>query len=441
MEAQEVLTEGLLHARIGLHTGEALLTDDGYVGMDVHRAARIATVAHGGQVLLSRATRELLSDDEATRDLGMHRLKDLSAPERLYQLGDHEFPPLRSLHQTNLPIPTTPFLGREQELGEILGLLQRDDTRLVTLTGTGGTGKTRLALQASGLVADEYPDGVWWVSLAALRDPELVLETMAQALGAQTDLEHYVSDRSMLLLFDNFEHLVAAGSGVASLLASCPNLNVLVTSREPLHVGGEYQYAVPTLAQTEAVELFVERAIAVDPSFEPVDDVAQICRRLDDLPLAVELAAARVKALSAAKILERLERRLPLLTAGDRDAPERQRTLRATIEWSHNLLTAGEQQLFARLSVFSAGCLLEAAEQVAEADIETLQSLVDKSLVRHGGARYSMLETLREYAAERLERLGERDHLMNRSAEHLLALVERAVSTPGERDRLSPQTQ
>jgi predicted ATPase len=417
-DATEALAPGPIQVRIGVHTGTPHLTGEGYVGADVHRAARIAAVGHGGQVLVSSATRSLV-DGEVT-DLGEHRLKDLSAPERIYQLGYTEFPPLRSLYRTNLPVPTTAFLGREGELGEVLTLL--DGTRILTLTGPGGTGKTRLALQAAGAASDAYPDGVFWVPLAPLREPELVLETAASQLAAEDGLVDSIADKRLLLLFDNFEHVIEAAGGVADLLSACPNLRVLVTSREPLHASGEQEYAVPPLAHEEGVVFFLARARAIDPGFEADDAVAEICERLDDLPLALELAAARVKALSGAQILERLEKRLPLLTGGARDLPERQRTLRATIEWSYDLLDEDEHRLFARLAVFRGGCDLEAAEQVCEADLDTLQSLVDKSLLRHSGERYWMLETIREYAAEQLDD----DAVSERHAAHYLALAEEA---------------
>ena len=417
--------------RIGLHTGTPLLTDEGYVGGDVHRAARIAASGHGGQVLVSSSTAPLV-EIELT-DLGEHRFKDLSAPERIYQLGDGEFPALKSLYRTNLPVPATPFLGRERELVEVVGLL--DGTRLLTLTGPGGTGKTRLASQAAGVASDSYPDGVWWIPLAPLRDPALVLETAAQVVGSKNGLAEHIADKAMLLLFDNFEQVVEAAADLASLLASCPNLDLLVTSREPLHVTGEQEYQVPPLAHEEGVGFFLARARAVEPDFQADEAVPEICRRLDDLPLALELAAARVKALSSIQILERLEQRLPLLTGGARDLPERQRTLRATIEWSHELLTPEEQQLFSRLAVFVGGCTLEAAEEVAEADLDTLQSLVDKSLVRHTGDRYWMLETIREYAGERLRASGDLEATERRHAQHFLALAVSAnlsLGTPGE---------
>jgi len=421
-EAKEGLAAGPIRVRIGIHTGTPHLAEEGYVGVDVHRAARIAACGHGGQVLVSAATVALLGAD-GLRDLGVHRLKDLSAPERLYQLGDEDFPALQSLHQTNLPIPSTPFLGREQELGEVLGLLLQEDVRLLTLTGPGGTGKTRLATRAAAELAARYPHGVWWVALAPLRDPELVLETAGQAVGAKDGLAEHIADRSMLLLFDNFEQVVEAATDLAALLASCPKLDLLVTSREPLHVTGEQEYPVPPLVHREGVGFFLARAKAIKPDFQADEAVSAICRRLDDLPLALELAAARVKALSSAQILARLEQRLPLLTGGARDLPERQRTLRATIEWSYELLTPEEQRLFARLAVFRGGCTLEAAEQVAEADLDTLQSLVDKSLLRHTEERFWMLETICEYATKRLEESGEDEQLRRRHAEQFLALT------------------
>jgi predicted ATPase/class 3 adenylate cyclase len=422
-EARQKLAAGPIRVRIGIHTGTPHVGEEGYVGVDVHRAARIAAAGHGGQVLVSAATAALLGSN-ALRDLGEHRLKDLSAPERIYQLGGEDFPPLKSLHQTNLPVPATPFLGREQELAELIAL--QEDVRLLTLTGAGGTGKTRLALQAAGALADRYPQGVWWVPLAPLRDPALVLESAGQALGAKDGVAEHIGDKSLLLLFDNFEHLVEAATDLAGLLGSCPNLDLLVTSREPLHVTGEQEYAVSPLAHDEGVEFFLARARAVRPDLEAEAAVSEICGRLDDLPLALELAAARVKALTPAQILERLEHRLPLLTGGARDVPERQRTLRATIEWSYELLTPAEKRLFARLAVFRAGSTLDSAEQIAGADLDTLQSLVDKSLLRHNEGRFWMLETIREFAVERLEESGESANLRTAHARHVRGLVESA---------------
>jgi predicted ATPase/class 3 adenylate cyclase len=418
----EALASGPIRVRVGLHTGSPLLTEEGYVGDDVHRAARIAAAGHGGQVLVSSSTAQLAEIE--LHDLGEHRFKDLSAPERMYQLGDGDFPALKSLFRTNLPVPTTPFLGRERELAEVVGLLE--GTRLLTLTGPGGTGKTRLAAQAAGMTSDGYPDGVWWVPLAALREPELVLETAAQVVGSKNGLAEHIADKSLLILFDNFEQVVEAAGDVGSLLSSCPNLDLLVTSREPLHVTGEQEYPVPPLVHEEGVGFFLARARAVKPGFQPDEAVSEICRRLDDLPLALELAAARVKALSSAQILERLEQRLPLLTGGARDLPERQRTLHAAIEWSYDLLNDEEQTLFGRLSVFRGGCTLEAAEDVCDADVDTLQSLVDKSLLRHTNERYWMLETIREYASERLDESGEAEDVRRRHAEHFLVFAEEA---------------
>jgi predicted ATPase/class 3 adenylate cyclase len=424
-EAYSGLAGGSIRVRMGLHSGTPLVTAEGYVGEDVHRAARIAASGHGGQILVSASTAALVGSEQL-RDLGLHRLKDLSAPVRIFQLGDADFPPLKSLHQTNLPIASTPFVGRERELPEIVQLLSQDDVRLLTLTGPGGTGKTRLAMQAAAILSERYPQGTWWVPLAALRESELVLETAAQVVGAKDGLAEYIGDRAMLLLFDNFEQVVDAATDVAELLTACPNLELLVTSRESLRVTGEQEYAVPPLVHEEGVGFFLARARALKPDFEVDDNVSEICRRLDDLPLALELAAARVKALTSAQILERLEHRLPLLTGGARDLPERQRTLRATIAWSYDLLTTDEQRLFTRLAVFAGGCTLEAAEQVAEADLDTIQSLVDKSLVRHTDDRLWMLETVREYAGGRLDESPDADQVRGRHAAHFLALAEDA---------------
>ena len=425
-EALDGLVAGRIRVRMGVHTGTPFLAEEGYVGADVNRAARIAACGHGGQVLVSAATASLV-ESASLRDLGEHRLKDLSAPERIFQLGAGEFPPLKSLHQTNLPIPATPFLGRETELEEIVTLLVRDDVRLVTLVGPGGTGKTRLGLQAGAAAGDASPGGVWWVPLAPLRDPELVLPAAAQALGATGDLADHIADKRLMLLFDNFEHVAAAAADVSQLLQRCPGLTVLVTSREPLRLDGEWEYAVDPLRESEAVVLFETRARAVRNDFVSNGEVSQICERLDNLPLAIELAAARVKMLSPAALLERLEQRLPLLGGGARDVPERQRTLRATIEWSHELLGEEEQRLFARLAVFRGGSTLEAVEAVCEAVFDTLSSLVDKSLVRmRDDNRFWMLETIREYAREQLDGSGEADELRRRHAGHFLALAEEA---------------
>ena len=436
----EALSSGPIAVRVGLHTGTPLLTEEGYVGGDVHRAARIAAAGHGGQVLVSSSTAQLVELELA--DLGEHRLKDLSAPERIYQLGDGDFPALKSLYLTNLPVPATPFLGRERELYEVVELLCADGARLLTLTGPGGTGKTRLALQAAGLSSDVYPDGVWWIPLAPLRDAELVLATAGQMLGSKNGLAEHIADKSMLCLFDNFEQVVGAAADVASLLAECPNLHVLVTSREVLRVPGEQAYPVPPLESGEGAELFVARARAADPAFRQDRAVTELCERLENLPLALELAAARVRMLSPQQLLERLAGRLDLLKAG-RGVDPRQQTLRATIEWSYDLLEAEEQQLFARLAVFRGGCTLAAAEDVAEADIDNLQSLVDKSLIRVRDDRFWMLETIREYATERLVGSNEADPIRDRHADFFVALAEdasagdaSASSLDAERDNI-----
>lgn len=420
-EGQEALA---LPVRMGLHTGTPLLTEEGYVGADVHRAARIAASGHGRQILLSAATAALVGRDDL-RDLGEHRLKDLSAAERIYQLGSGDFAPLKTLHRTNLPIPATPFLGRVDELGEVGALLARADVRLVTLTGAGGSGKTRLALHAAGEAADGYPDGVWWVPLAPVIDSADVAPTVARALGGGllTDL---VGHRRLLLILDNFEHVIAAATEVAALLSECPNVDVIVTSRERLHVKGEHVYPVPVLAREEARSLFVTCARAVVAGFEPDEHVDELCERLDDLPLAIELAAARVSLLTTEQLLERVASRLDLLRGG-RDAESRQKTLRATIAWSYDLLDADEQHALAALSVFRGGWTLAAAERVCEADLDILQSLLDKSLLRRWeSGRLGLLETIREFAAEQLEESGDAVHARRRHAEYFLELAERS---------------
>jgi predicted ATPase len=432
-QAQQALE---MSVRMGIHTGTPLLTAEGYVGADVHKAARIAAAGHGRQVLVSAASAALLADE--LRDLGEHRLKDLSRAERIFQLGEGDFPPLKTLYRTNLPIPATPFIGRDEELGQVLDLL--GGTRLLTLTGPGGTGKTRLALQAAAEASDRFPDGTFWVSLSSIRDPALVLEQAARAVGANDGLADYIADKRLLLLLDNFEQVIEAADTLAELQASCPRLNLLVTSREVLRLPGEQAYQVPPLDPDDGTRLFLARARAAKPDFEPDDAVSALCARLDNLPLALELAAARTSILSPAQLLERLSGRLDLLKAG-RGVDHRQQTLRATIEWSHDLLDDEERRLFACLAVFRGGCTLEAAEAVCDAELDTLQSLVDKSLVRvRDEGRFWMLETIREFAAEQLEASGEGEELRRRHAEHFLELVELAEvrlrnEDPEESDR------
>ena len=420
-EAQGALE---LSVRMGIHTGEPQLTEGGYVGMDVHRAARICAAAHGGQVVLSDATRSAVvtSNSVLLTELGLHRLKDLGEPVKLYQLGDQQFPPLRSLNATNLPAQPSALIGRERELAELLALVQ-NRTRLLTLTGPGGSGKTRLALQASAEAVEAFSDGVFWVPLAAVTDPGLVEPTIAQTLGAKVPLPEHVDEKRMLLLLDNLEQVIECAPALSELLASCPNLKLLVTSRVLLKVEGERDYPVEPLPEGDAVTLFRERAAVSDP----LEAVHEICRRLDGLPLAVELAAARTRLLPPDQLLARLERALPILTGGRRDAPERQRTLRATIEWSYELLDEEEQQLFRRLSVFAGSFTIEAAEQVCDADLDTLESLIEKSLVRRwASGRLGMLETIREFAAEQLDASDEAGEVRRRHLDFFTELAESA---------------
>jgi predicted ATPase/class 3 adenylate cyclase len=456
-EAQRALAEHEwpgeheIRVRMGLHTGEPRPVDGRYVGLDVHHAARVMAAGHGGQVLVSESTRALLDERIRVRDLGSHRLKDLSGTQRLFQLDVEglptEFPPLKTLDNrvTNLPTPPNAFIGRTRELADTQALLQRDDVRLLTLIGTGGTGKTRLALQLAADVIDQFKHGVFFVSLAPVRDWELVVPTIARTLGlreqpGETVLEtltEYVRERELLLVLDNLEQVLAAAPALAGLLASAPGLRLLTTSRTPLRLRGERAYRVPQLdvpdlrrpavaaevADCDSVRLFVERAQAAAVDFavsdENVEAVAEICVRLDGLPLAIELAAPRVRTLPPAALLRRLDQRLAMLTGGAPDVDERQRTLRGTIEWSYDLLLAKEKTLFARLGVFVGGSRLEAAEAVCDPDgslgpelLDGLDSLVQKSLLRQradsdGEPRFWMLETIREFAVEVLDSSGE----------------------------------
>ncbi len=462
--------------RMGLHTGEPSLTPEGYVGLDVHRAARIMNAAHGGQVLLSQTTCNLveqdLPDDVSLRDLGEHRLKDLGRPRHLYQLVisdlPADFPPLRTLDisPNNLPVQFTPFIGREQELSTIQQLLLREDVRLVTLTGPGGTGKTRLGLQVAAELSDSFADGVFFVNLAPISDPALVVPTIAETLGireaaAQSVLQRLREDlrpRQMLLLLDNFEQVVSASEPVIDLLAACPRLKVLVTSREVLHVQAEHEFPVPplplpdpkrlpdlaALSHNAAVALFLQRAQAVKPDFQVTSAnaraIVEICVRLDGLPLAIELAAARMKLLPPQALLTRLGQSLQVLTGAARDLPARQQTLRNTIEWSYRLLDAAEQRLFRRLSIFAGGCTLEAIEAVymaldgnqgAGQVLDRIASLIDKSLLQQteqqeGEPRLTMLETIHEYGLEVLAASGEMESMRQAHAEFFLRLAEEA---------------
>jgi predicted ATPase/class 3 adenylate cyclase len=439
-----------LRVRMALHTGETEERADDYVGPLLNRAARLLAAGHGGQLLLSAATyelvREALPAGVTLRDLGAQRLRDLVRPEHIWQAVvaglPADFPLLRTLdaRATNLPFPATPLVGRAPELGTVTALLRRPEVRLITLTGPGGIGKTRLALQVAADLLDAFPQGAVFISLAPVREPELVLTTIAHALGVaehsdrplRADVQDYLRDKELLLVLDNFEQVVTAAPLVADLLASAQRLKVLATSRTPLRLRGEHEVPVPPLqlpdrdaplpleqlAQYEAVRLFSERARAVRPDFAvttaSAPAVAEICRRLDGLPLAIELAAVHSKIFSPPVLLARLERRLPILTEGPRDLPLRQQTLRNAIAWSYDLLTPPEQALFRRLAVFASGWTLETAQQVCAtagqdeaAILALLTSLVNQSLVRvgerQGHPRYELLETLREYAWEQLE--------------------------------------
>jgi predicted ATPase/class 3 adenylate cyclase len=476
LEAQRTLLReewaeiGPLRVRMALHTGATEERDGDYYGPPVNRAARLLSAAHGGQVLLSSPTQELVRDTLPTgvilEDLGEKRLKDLFRPERVFQLAAtdlrSEFPPLRTLEgrPNNLPLQPIPLVGRELEVSEIVERLRDEQARLLTLTGPGGTGKTRLALQAGADLLEEFDDGVFFVSLAAITDPELVPSAIAKSLGVkegpeqslEESLEAYLQQKRLLLILDNFEQVLEGSPLVGDLLGSCPNLKVLATSRIPLRLYGEQEYPVPPLevpdlvrlpplerlTQYEAVRLFVQRARAVKPDFEVTNEsapaVAEICVRLDGLPLAIELAAARTKLLPPQALLSRLSNRLKLLKGGARNLPARQQTLRATISWSYDLLNEEEKTLFWRLSVFSGGSTLEAIEEICDPEgeidvLEVVDSLVEKSLLRQeervgGEPRFVMLETVHEYAVERLVEDGEAEGIRRAHAEYYLALGE-----------------
>src|SRR2546423_6919389 len=460
-----------VRVRMGLHTGDGVLSGSDYVGMDVHRAARIASAAHGGQLIVSGATRALIEHSlpvgASLRDLGKHRLKDILQPEHVYDLVidglPADFPPPRTLEArpNNLPLQLTSFVGREDQLAEIQELLRQG--RLLTLTGPGGTGKPRLALQVAAETVRDYTDGAFFVDLSPVTDPGLVPAVIARALGVaevagvpiletlKTQLQH----KELLLVVDNLEQLAAAGRVIEELVSAAPKLKVLITSRIVLAVRGEQEYVVPplqppdpkatadldTMGRSEAVRLFTERALAVQPRFrltsENAQAVAEITARLDGLPLAIELAATRVKVLTPQQMLPRLERSLSLLVSGGRTLPERQRTLRGAIAWSYELLDKPEHSLFRRLSVVSGGWTLEAAGAVAEPELldlealEGLSALVDKSLVRSidpaaGFPRFAMLETIRQFGQEALLTEGELDRTRRRHGEFFLNLALKA---------------
>jgi predicted ATPase/class 3 adenylate cyclase len=464
--------EATVRVRIGIHSGEGILADGTYVGNDVNRAARIAAAGHGGQTLLSETTSALVADalppGTTLRPLGEHRLKDLR-PERLCQLVvdglPQDFPPIRSLdaRPNNLPTQLTTFVGREKELAEAAALLA--GARLLTLTGPGGTGKTRLSLELASRLAERFPDGVWFVPLEPISEASLVPATIAHVLGlpdrgGRSPVERlidHLAGRRVLLVLDNLEQVRSAAPVIAELLTGAPLLAVLATSRSALHVYGELEYPVPPLgvpdrrdrpdadglARYESVALFVERAMAVRPSFRltaaDAPAVAEICYRLDGLPLAIELAAARVKLLSPQAILGRLENRLALLSGGAQDLPARQQTLRGAIGWSYELLDEPDRILFADLSAFVGGASLDAIEAVCGPDqardvLDGVSSLVDKSLLRQGEditaePRFTMLETIREYAAEQLAAAGRAEVVRDRHAAWFVELAEAAAGS------------
>jgi predicted ATPase/class 3 adenylate cyclase len=446
-----------VRVRMGLHTGEGVLGGDDYAGIDVHRAARIADAAHGGQVVLSDATRGLvqhaLGAGASLRDLGVHHLRGIDEPERLHQLVieglPSDFPPPRTpdAHPSNLPPQLTSFVGREEEVAEVERLLGQ--TRLLTLTGPGGSGKSRLALRVAGELLTRFRDGSCFVDLSPVIDPTLVPAAMANALGVPEaagrpildEVKEHLRERELLQVIDNFEQVAEAGPVIEELLTAAPRLRTMVTSRVVLSLRGEQEYPVPALGAVEAVRLFTERAVAANPRFALTERnapvVAEITARLDGLPLAIELAATRTKVLTPTEILSRLRRRLQLLTSGPRSLPERQRTLRAAIAWSYDLLDPVERRLFARLSVFTGGWTLASAEAVCDPDelgldaLDGLASLVDKSLLRRveppgQPSRFSMLETIREFGLEQLEASGDLAPVQRRHAEHFLRLATEA---------------
>jgi predicted ATPase/class 3 adenylate cyclase len=440
-----------VRVRMGIHTGEPTISATGYVGLDVHRAARISAAAHGGQVLVSETTQGLVADggDVAFRDLGEHRLKDLLRAQRLFQLVaeglEAAFPAPTSLdrHTTNLPVQATPLIGRERELRELSAMMS--GSRLLTLTGPGGIGKTRLALQAAADSSDGYDGGTYFVALEAVADASLVLATVASTVGVREgqgrplsdSLAERFSEEPVLLVLDNFEHVVEAAGEFSALLSRCEPLRALTTSREPLRVAVEQEYPVSPLDDDDALALFRERARAVRPDFELTADdelaVREVCARVDRLPLALELAAARIKLLPPRELATRLDQRLAVLTGGARDRPSRQQTLRAAIEWSYDLLDEAERDLFELLAVFAGGWSLAAAERVCGASLDLLGSLLDKSLVVQvedvaGETRLAMLETIRELALEKLRERGDYGELRRRHAEYFAETMPDATS-------------
>ena len=469
LSAEPWSTSAPLRVRMALHTGEADLRDGDYYGSAVNRCARLRAAAHGGQTLVSLATEELVREHlpatVALRDLGVHRLKDLTLSERIYQLVvpgiPPDFPPLKTLdnYPHNLPAQPSPLIGRERDAQLVRERLLAGDVHLLTLTGPGGIGKTRLALAVASSLLDRFPDGVWLVRLAPIDDPAFVGPAIAATLGVKETaqqmpvegLQAHLADRCTLLVLDTFEHVVGAGPLLLDLLAAAPRLSILVTSRSILHLYGEHEFAVSPLALPDAdcqagsvehlshyaaVELFVQCAQAALPAFQITDDtapvVAEICRRLDGLPLAIELAAARSKVFSPPALLRRLQSRLDLPSGSVQGREARQQTLRSTIDWSYALLGADEQRLFARLGVFAGGCSIVAAKAVCHADLDGLQALADQSLLQvgedaDGEPRFTMLETICDYALERLDAIGKSSLVHRDHARYILALAREAA--------------
>jgi predicted ATPase/class 3 adenylate cyclase len=457
-----------IRVRMGMHSGEVQRIGDEFVGLALHQTARITSAGHGGQILVSTTSRDLvgqnLPPDVSLTDLGRHRLKDLTEPERIFQVDDSRlpatFPPLRTLDMrpNNLPVQMTTFIGRA-ELAHAKRLLA--GTRLLTLTGPGGTGKTRLALQLAGEMTDDFPDGVYFVPLDTVTEADLVASAIIAALGieagTQPPLDRLLAwgrNHKVLLVLDNFEQVVEGVDTVSRLLRELPDLRIVATSRIPLHAYGEQEFQVPAmelpkpgvtdvreLAHSEAVQLFMERAMGVRSDFkltaDNAGDIAEIVRQLDGLPLAIELAAARVRLLPVSAIRARLGERMALLVGGARDLPERQQTLRGAIDWSYQLLDDPDRTMFARFGIFNGGATFTAAEDVCGGPdlgrdvLEALDSLVDKSLVRSvpesmDDARFAMLVTIREYALDRLSEMVEPERTPRRHAEHFTALAEEA---------------
>jgi predicted ATPase/class 3 adenylate cyclase len=468
---EDFSTVGGVHVRMALHTGAADERDGDYFGPAVNRVARLLAIGHGGQVLVSGTAADLLQGEmppeSSLRDLGAHRLKDLARPEQVYQVVarglPETFPPLRSLDElpNNLPRQLTSFVGRDQVITDVAELIQK--SALVTIVGAGGAGKTRCAIQIGAELLDGSADGVWHAELATISDPSLVSNVIAQAINVQgrpdrptlETLLTYLKRKSLLLIFDNCEHVIdEARRVIAAILHDCPQVRVLATSREPLNISGEATYRMPSLtvpsnvaslfsegvSRYEAVQLFVDRALFSNNSFaftgENAPYVAEICRRLDGIPLAIELAAARVKVLSPKQLAQKLDERFRLLTGGDRSALPRQQTMRALIDWSYELLTDDERELFRKLSIFAGGFTLEAAAAVCSshaidemAVLDLLSSLVDKSLVQAelvaDGTRYRLLESTRDYARDKLTERGEDSATAQVHANTFLALAEK----------------